>query len=155
MDKNLHTMDNNNMRISSLPGARTIIEVKENVQGKDSLESDDLVRNSKSLDFLNKKYKIMNIELDVSRSRINELEQSLVVRRTNNDERSQKPDRDCLYSQQEQNNNIMDNNRVMYLEEREKHLVKETHELREQNELLEFRILELEENQDKVGLTHI
>lgn len=62
---------------------------------------------------------------------------------------------DYLYSSgQEQNNNIMDNDRVqdrvMYLEEREKHLVKETHELREQNELLEFRILELEENQDKV-----
>lgn len=60
-----------------------------------------------------------------------------------------------MYSSgQEQNNNIMDNDRVqdrvMYLEEREKHLVKETHELREQNELLEFRILELEENQDKV-----
>lgn len=48
----------------------------------------------------------------------------------------------------------MDNDRVqdrvMYLEEREKRLEKETHELREQNELLEFRILELEENQDKV-----
>lgn len=48
----------------------------------------------------------------------------------------------------------MDNDRVqdrvMYLEEREKTLEKETHELREQNELLEFRILELEENQDKV-----
>lgn len=48
----------------------------------------------------------------------------------------------------------MDSNRfqdrVMYLEEREKRLEKETHELREQNELLEFRILELEENQDKV-----
>lgn len=40
--------------------------------------------------------------------------------------------------------------RVMYLEEREKRLEKETHELREQNELLEFRIIELEENQDKV-----
>lgn len=55
---------------------------------------------------------------------------------------------------QEQNNNFMDNDRVqdrvMYLEEREKRLEKETHELREQNELLEFRILELEENQDKV-----
>jgi JAKMIP CC3 domain len=50
----------------------------------------------------------------------------------------------------------MDSNRfqdrVMYLEEREKRLEKETHELREQNELLEFRILELEENQDKVSL---
>lgn len=48
----------------------------------------------------------------------------------------------------------MDNDRVqdriIYLEEREKHLLKETHELRDQNELLEFRILELEENQDKV-----
>lgn len=48
----------------------------------------------------------------------------------------------------------MDNDRVQdrvqYLEEREKCLEKETHELREQNELLEFRILELEENQDKV-----
>lgn len=50
----------------------------------------------------------------------------------------------------------MDNDRVqdrvMYLEEREKRLEKETHELREQNELLEFRILELEENQDKVSI---
>lgn len=40
--------------------------------------------------------------------------------------------------------------RMKYLEEREKRLEKESHELREQNELLEFRILELEENQDKV-----
>lgn len=39
---------------------------------------------------------------------------------------------------------------MKYLEEREKRLEKESHELREQNELLEFRILELEENQDKV-----
>lgn len=43
--------------------------------------------------------------------------------------------------------------RVLYLEEREKRLEKETHELRELNELLEFRILELEENQDKVRET--
>lgn len=41
--------------------------------------------------------------------------------------------------------------RMKYLEEREKRLEKESHELREQNELLEFRILELEENQDKVS----
>lgn len=41
--------------------------------------------------------------------------------------------------------------RVMYLEEREKHLVKEILDLREQLELMEFRIAELlEENQDKV-----
>lgn len=61
-----------------------------------------------------------------------------------------------LLHRQEQNNNFMDNDRVqdrvMYLEEREKRLEKETHELREQNELLEFRILELEENQDKVRI---
>ena len=67
-----------------------------------------------------------------------------------------------LYSfqtRQEQNNNFMDNDRVqdrvMYLEEREKCLEKETHELREQNELLEFRILELEENQDKVRIQRV
>lgn len=56
---------------------------------------------------------------------------------------------------QEQNNNIVHKDRVQdrmkYLEEREKRLEKESHELREQNELLEFRILELEENQDKVS----
>jgi hypothetical protein len=56
---------------------------------------------------------------------------------------------------QEQNNNIVNKDRVQdrmkYLEEREKRLEKESHELREQNELLEFRILELEENQDKVS----
>lgn len=35
--------------------------------------------------------------------------------------------------------------------EREKHsLLKECHEMREQNELLEFRIVELEESNDKV-----
>ena len=45
--------------------------------------------------------------------------------------------------------------RMKYLEEREKRLEKESHELREQNELLEFRILELEENQDKVSRKRI
>lgn len=85
------------MRISSLPSARTIIEVKENVQGKGSLESDDVVgNNSKSLNFLNKKYKMIKIELDESRSRIDELEQSLVVRWTMNVKQSQKPNSDCL-----------------------------------------------------------
>ena len=56
---------------------------------------------------------------------------------------------------QEHSNNIVNKDRVQdrmkYLEEREKRLEKESHELREQNELLEFRILELEENQDKVS----
>lgn len=65
----------NNMRISS-PSARTIIAVKDNVQGKSSSEVD----NSKSLEFLNDKYKMVKTELDESRRRIDELEQSLVVR---------------------------------------------------------------------------
>lgn len=41
--------------------------------------------------------------------------------------------------------------RLAYMEcDREK-LSKESHELREQNELLEFRIIELEESHDKVS----
>jgi predicted nucleic acid-binding Zn-ribbon protein len=40
--------------------------------------------------------------------------------------------------------------KIQFLESREKSLQKEAHELREQNELLEFRILELEESHDKV-----
>lgn len=41
--------------------------------------------------------------------------------------------------------------RLAYMEcERDK-LSKESHELREQNELLEFRIIELEESHDKVS----
>lgn len=65
--------DNDNARIST-PSARTIIEVKANVQGKGSSKA-------QSFDFLSKKYSIMKKELDDSRSRIEELEQSLVVRR--------------------------------------------------------------------------
>lgn len=41
--------------------------------------------------------------------------------------------------------------RIEYLEQREEGLLRETHELREQNELLEFRIIELEESHDKVS----
>lgn len=40
--------------------------------------------------------------------------------------------------------------KIKYLEEKESNALKETHELREQNELLEFRIIELEESHDKV-----
>lgn len=40
---------------------------------------------------------------------------------------------------------------LKYLEEKEKYIVRETHEMREQNELLEFRIIELEESHDKVS----
>lgn len=41
--------------------------------------------------------------------------------------------------------------RINHLECKEAAILKETHELREQNELLEFRILELEEGSDKVS----
>ena len=40
--------------------------------------------------------------------------------------------------------------KIAYLEQREDLLIKEVHELREQNELNEFRIIELEESHDKV-----
>lgn len=41
--------------------------------------------------------------------------------------------------------------KIKYFEQTEATLMKETHELREQNELLEFRIIELEESHDKVS----
>lgn len=41
--------------------------------------------------------------------------------------------------------------RINQLECKEAAILKESHELREQNELLEFRILELEEGSDKVS----
>lgn len=42
--------------------------------------------------------------------------------------------------------------RIKELEFKESELLKEAHELREQNDLLEFRIVELEESHDKVCL---
>lgn len=42
--------------------------------------------------------------------------------------------------------------RIHQLECKEAITLKESHELREQNELLEFRIIELEEGGDKVSL---
>ncbi len=41
--------------------------------------------------------------------------------------------------------------RLAYMECEKEKLSKESHELREQNELLEFRIIELEESHDKVS----
>lgn len=133
------------MRTSS--NATTIIEVKEShstlkqhqkMQGScGSLSSTTMYcgdDDKMSLDSIQQKYDDMIKELNDSHKRIEELEKSL----------------------EEQNNNIMNKDRVQdrmkYLEEREKRLEKESHELREQNELLEFRILELEENQDKWSL---
>lgn len=83
MEENHHTiaprLDNNNIRTS--PNATTIIELKESVamQGQGSPPSID-IQERKSLDFLQKKYEIMKQELCESRARIEELEQSLVVR---------------------------------------------------------------------------
>lgn len=70
---------NNNIRTSS--NAATIIEVKEShsSQGQSSSECID-IRNRKTLEFLQKKYEIMKQELCESRARIDELEQSLVVK---------------------------------------------------------------------------
>lgn len=44
--------------------------------------------------------------------------------------------------------------RIKELEEMQSSLEDEASELREQNELLEFRILELEDDSDKVGKRH-
>lgn len=149
--------------------ATTIIEVKESqepmiMQGLCSSLSSTKVCNSEpndnlSLDMLQKKYDQMTKELTDSHKRIEELEKSLEVINLLRNLIAV-----CLKMEiffflridlQEQNNNTMTNDRVQdrmkYLEEREKRLEKESHELREQNELLEFRILELEENQDKVS----
>lgn len=41
--------------------------------------------------------------------------------------------------------------RIAYLEKELQNLLEESYELREQNELLEFRNIELEESYDKVG----
>lgn len=79
MDENHHTivprLDNNSIRTSA--NSTTIIEVKESVAGSSSSVD---IRERKSLDFLQKKYEIMKRELCESRARIEELEQSLVVR---------------------------------------------------------------------------
>lgn len=83
MDENHHTIaprpDNNSIRTSA--NATTIIELKESVatQGQGSAMSID-IHERKSLDFLQKKYEIMKRELCESRARVEELEQSLVVR---------------------------------------------------------------------------
>jgi hypothetical protein len=79
MDENHHTiaprLDNNSIRTSA--NSTTIIEVKES----DASSSPSVdIRERKSLDFLQKKYEIMKGELCESRARIEELEQSLVVR---------------------------------------------------------------------------
>jgi len=86
---NSNNSDNNNninsIRTSS--NATTIIEVKESHsmqqghhQGNQQQQQTVDIRNRKSLEFLQKKYELMKSELCESRARIDELEQSLVVR---------------------------------------------------------------------------
>lgn len=77
MDENHHTIaphPDNNIRTS--PNATTIIELKEGHGSPTSIDFSD----RKSLDFLQKKYELMKQELSESRARVEELEQSLVVR---------------------------------------------------------------------------
>lgn len=78
MDENHHTMvpcPDNTIRTS--PNATTIIELKESTQGSSGIVD---IQDRKSLKFLQKKYELMKQELCESRARIEELEQSLVVR---------------------------------------------------------------------------
>ena len=90
------TVENNNNHITTTtitmphPTASntTIIEVKESHKqstacGNGSIETIDMtmatMATKRSLDFLQKKYKLIKQELDESRDRIDELEQSVVV----------------------------------------------------------------------------
>lgn len=77
MDENHHTIaphPDNNIRTSA--NATTIIELKEGHGSTTNIDFND----RKSLDFLQKKYELMKQELSESRARVEELEQSLVVR---------------------------------------------------------------------------
>lgn len=78
MDENHQTTapcPDNNIRTS--PNATTIIELKES---SPSSTANVDIQDRKSLKFLQKKYELMKQELCESRARIEELEQSLVVR---------------------------------------------------------------------------
>jgi len=78
----------------------------------------------------NEENELLQQELEIAREQIKELEQEVVVLKDD--------DKSKMYKE-----------RVDNLEHKEAALIKELHELREQNELLEFRIIELEEAHDK------
>ncbi|XP_055688464.1 uncharacterized protein LOC129792975 isoform X2 [Lutzomyia longipalpis] len=87
----------------------------------------------KEIDFLQRENDALNVQLCASREKIRELEKALIV--TQNGNHTQ---------------HLME--KIRLLEQKESELHKEAYELKEQNELLEFRIVELEESHDKWSL---
>lgn len=85
----------------------------------------------KDLEAVQEENQFLNFELTSAKEQITELEKSLLA--ANENHRIEE---------------LMD--KINYLEKSLKSLSKETYELREQNELLEFRNIELEETHDKV-----
>uniref|UniRef100_A0A182M3J3 Janus kinase and microtubule-interacting protein C-terminal domain-containing protein n=1 Tax=Anopheles culicifacies TaxID=139723 RepID=A0A182M3J3_9DIPT len=90
-----------------------------------------LARIKLELDEMQQRYDTLNRDYTLAKEQIDQLEQELVKATQASREQSKL------------------NERIAYLVKREEDLLKESHELREQNELLEFRIIELEESHDK------
>uniref|UniRef100_A0A1Y9HAK0 Uncharacterized protein n=1 Tax=Anopheles farauti TaxID=69004 RepID=A0A1Y9HAK0_9DIPT len=93
-----------------------------------------LARIKLELDEMQQRYDTLNRDYTLAKEQIDQLEQELVK---------------ATQASREQGKL---NERIAYLVKREEDLLKESHELREQNELLEFRIIELEESHDKWSL---
>uniref|UniRef100_A0A240PLZ0 JAKMIP_CC3 domain-containing protein n=1 Tax=Anopheles epiroticus TaxID=199890 RepID=A0A240PLZ0_9DIPT len=93
-----------------------------------------LARIKLELDEMQQRYDTLNRDYTLAKDQIDQLEQELVK---------------ATQASREQGKL---NERIAYLVKREEDLLKESHELREQNELLEFRIIELEESHDKWSL---
>lgn len=86
------------------------------------------------LDRMQAKYDLLSADYGKAKDQIDSLERELLETTQSARERAKLADR------------------IEYLEQREESLLRESHELREQNELLEFRIIELEESHDKWSL---
>ncbi|XP_052891027.1 protein lava lamp isoform X2 [Anopheles moucheti] len=97
-------------------------------------EEGKLTRIKVELDEMQQRYETLNRDYTLAKEQIDQLEQELVK------------------ATQASREKIKLNERIAYLVKREEDLLKESHELREQNELLEFRIIELEESHDKWSL---
>uniref|UniRef100_A0A182JRV3 Janus kinase and microtubule-interacting protein C-terminal domain-containing protein n=1 Tax=Anopheles christyi TaxID=43041 RepID=A0A182JRV3_9DIPT len=106
-----------------------------NVQ-RSAIARDDgkLTRIKLELDEMQQRYDTLNRDYTLAKEQIDQLEQELVK---------------ATQASREQRKL---NERIAYLVKREEDLLKESHELREQNELLEFRIIELEESHDKINV---
>ncbi|XP_058453810.1 nucleoprotein TPR [Malaya genurostris] len=97
-------------------------------------DQSQLVEIKMELDRMQAKYDLLSADYGRAKEQIDELERELVEATQVTQERAK----------------IVE--RLDYLEQREESLLRESHELREQNELLEFRIIELEESHDKWSL---